>query len=575
MFILPQPKKLEKTEGTLSYSSFKVNCADADIKKMYCDFSDESAQGIITITKNVNLKEEEYNLAIDESGIFIEYSELVGAFRALSTLKMILSQSENGAIEFVKINDYPSIKNRGYMLDISRGRIPNLSHIKRIVDILADLKYNQLQLYMESLVFEYKNFPEYWESTKPLTQEEIKELDAYCKARYINLIPNQNSFGHMAAWTQKPELSHLAITGDDAKPSPTLNPLKEETLEFIDKIYDGYFDSFSADIVNIGMDEPNELGLGETKEACDKYGVGKVYTDYLKKVCSLITDKYHKTPMFWDDIVFLHPEQLDNLPKDAIMMHWGYESEHKFDRNCRSISERGLKFYVCPGSSMWLTFTGRTNNTIFNMTNAAECASHYGAEGFLLTEWGDLGHPQMPSLTYLPLVFGGCISWSVSSTNENNVLVDLVKNYLDKYIYNTKSEKSLADIVYRMGNYYLLEDYLSFNSTELNTIYRDRSLLTERKREGIERVLKHMTDIRRELDSVTADKDALEDAIFSCDLVIYLAKLVCGIHDNIEGEKENIIERYQKLWVKTSHDIGTEIFIDLLEKSFTDYTKSK
>lgn len=310
----------------------------------------------------MNFKEEEYILVIDESGILIEYSELAGAFRTLTTLKMILSQSENGAIEFVKIHDYPSIKNRGYMLDISRGRIPNLSHIKRIVDILADLKYNQLQLYMESLVFEYKNFPEYWESTKP---------------------------------------------------SPTLNPLKEETLEFIDKIYDGYFDSFSADIVNIGMDEPNELGSGETKEACDKY------------------------------------------------------------------------------------------------------------------------------------------------------------------IYNTKSEKSLADIVYRMGNYYLLEDYLSFNSTELNTIYRDSSLLTERKREGIERVLKYMTDIRRELDSVTADKDALEDAIFSCDLVIYLAKLIYGIHDNIEGEKENIIERYKKLWAKTSHDIGTEIFIDLLEKSFTDYTKSK
>lgn len=150
-----------------------------------------------------------------------------------------------------------------------------------------------------------------------------------------------------------------------------------------------------------------------------------------------------------------------------------------------------------------------------------------------------------------------------------------MKDYLDKYIYNTKSEKSLADIVYRMGNYYLVEDYLSFNSTELNTIYRDSSLLTDRKREGIERVLKYMTDIRIELDSVTADKDALEDAIFSCDLVIYLAKLIYGIHDNIGSEKENIIARYKKLWIKTSHDIGTEIFIDLLEKSFTDYTKSK
>ena len=70
-----------------------------------------------------------------------------------------------------------------------------------MVDILSDLKYNQLQLYMESFVYEYKNFPEYTKDTDPLTQAEIRELDAHCKERFMLLVPNQNSFGHMAAWT--------------------------------------------------------------------------------------------------------------------------------------------------------------------------------------------------------------------------------------------------------------------------------------------------------------------------------------------------------------------------------------
>ena len=68
------------------------------------------------------------------------------------------------------------------------------------------------------------------------------------------------------------------------------------------------------------MDEPFELGLNETKEACEKHGVGKVYTDYLNKICELVSKKYNKTPMFWDDIVFKHPEQLENIPKKVIVM---------------------------------------------------------------------------------------------------------------------------------------------------------------------------------------------------------------------------------------------------------------
>lgn len=574
MFIIPYPKEIEESEGKLIYSSFTTHCKDEYIKDMYKGFSASDADTEIIVEKNENLTGEAYNLTIDKNGISIEYGEAVGAYRAMTTLKLIVLQSENNSIGYVKIHDYPSVKNRGYMLDISRSKIPNLSHIKKIVDIMADAKYNQLQLYMDSFVYEYKNFPEYWKDTKPLTKEEIKELDAYCKERFITLVPNQNGFGHMAAWTKKKELSHLAITDKFGNPSPTLNPLKKESLELIEKIYDGYFDAFSSDMVNIGMDEPNELGLNETKAECDKRGVGAVYAEYLKKVCALISNKYNKTPMFWDDVVFKHPEQLENLPKDAIVMDWGYESWHHFDRNCSILKENGLRFYVCPGTSMWLSFTGRTNNAIGNIISALEACTYYGGEGFLLTEWGDRGHSQMPTMTYFPLIFGGCFSWDAPGHVSVYFTRCMIEEYMDKVLFKTKGDKSLADIVYRMGNYYLLdEDALMMNITGLfyAVLAPEPIYHTERKILGFRRILKYMTDIKGELNEIKADEDALNEVHFSCDLVIFVAKMICGIHQDIEAEKNDIIKRYNELWVKKSHDIGMNDFTDRLEKAYNYY----
>ena len=65
-----------------------------------------------------------------------------------------------------------------------------------MIDILAELKYNQFQLYTEH-TFAYTNHEIVWKDYSPLTSQDILELDNYCKERYIELVPNQNSFGHM------------------------------------------------------------------------------------------------------------------------------------------------------------------------------------------------------------------------------------------------------------------------------------------------------------------------------------------------------------------------------------------
>lgn len=561
MYIIPYPQEHKIREEILNTKGF---CVKSDLEFTACLDNGGETQIVFKITDC--LRDEAYKISVNQTGIEVLYGDTVGAYRAVSTLKQIIAQTEDGKLNCFEIYDYPSMKNRGYMLDISRAKIPNLKYLKKLVDILADLKYNQLQLYMESFVYEYKNFPEYWKDTEPLTKEEITELDRYCSEHFIELVPNQNCFGHMEVWTQKEELSHLAIT-KDGKPSSTLNPLLDETIEFVDKIFDGFFDAFTSDKVNVGMDEPFELGLGETKEICDKQGIGKVFTDYLNKVCTLIDKKYNKTPMFWDDIVFKHPEQIDNIPKNAIVMHWGYETEHRFERNCRLINEKGLKFYVCPGTSMWGSFTGRTNNMYFNITNAVESGCEHGAEGFLLTEWGDGGHPQFPCVTYLPLVLGGATSWNRQSaqlSERYEVLVN-IKKYLDKYIYKTTSDKSLADIVWHMGNYYTLEDGIHMNTTEL-WWYKDNQGITQWKKDGFDRVEKYMRGLREELEQVEADEIMLRQAKLGCDMVILYSKAMSGKYDDISKMADNVKKEYEQLWKLDNHNAGVEVYINEINK---------
>lgn len=571
MYILPIPQKMTEkdTKFTLCNPAYT-----ADDEKILSFIKDNAGNGgyPVEFCKCESDKPEYYTVNASKDGTKITYCTLEGAYRAYTTFLQILRQSKNGEINEVEIEDWPAIRNRGYMLDISRGKLPKLDYLKKVADIMASLKYNEFQLYLDAIVVEYKNFPEYVAETETLSRAEIRELAEYCKERFIKLVPNQNTFGHMAAWMAKKELAGLAITDKDGKPSQTLNPLKPESAEFVGKLLDGYIELFDTDRVNIGMDETIDLGKNETKEVCDRLGVGKVYTDYLRKICSLVTDKYGKAPMFWDDIIFKHPEQLENVPSNAIVMQWGYETEHHFDRNCRRISERGLRFYVCPGTSMWGSYTGRSNNSLLNITTAAECGDYYGAEGFLLTEWGDGGHPQFPATTYYPMVLGAAASWNCGSHDyeiaydQRRTMLGTVKNYLDDVLY--KAEPGFADIVYRMGNYYLLDENLRFNGTDLYHLIRNQNDITDNHRKIYRKVYDYMKELRGELCALSADETAKSNILLNCDIVMMACRVITeGKNTSINPEIDRITGEFEKLWLADNHRTGLEIFTEFLKSN--------
>ncbi len=593
MILLPIPKQYEEKEGSLILTSkFSVNCESARVYNYlnsFIEVSEEKENTQIVFSLNPDFECEEYELKVTENSIDIAGGDEEALFRGAQTIKQIILQAEDNKIPCLEIKDKPDIKRRGIMLDISRGRIQSPETIKKLADIMADLKYNELQLYFDNIVFEYKSMAQYYEIENVLTIENIKDIQAYCKEIFIELVPNQNSLGHMQGWIAKDEFNHLGITRDDKSPSATINPLLPESLELVDRLYADSLPLFESDKVNIGMDEPFELGKGETKEACEKEGIAKVYTDYLKKVCNLAKEKYNKRPMFWDDVVLEHPECIKELPEDAIVVDWGYEAYIDFEERTRRLSEAGLDFYVAPGTSNWASITGRGTTMLYNIMVAADSGTRWGAMGFLLTDWCDDGGVMPLFMSYIPYIVGAAYSWnskcdrSIVESGEAELwrisyrrrILREARDYADKFIFKTEG-KSFAHVLHKLGKAHTLEHYEIFNTTQLSWL--PRILVDDIKLAGLDpeyfEEMEEYVKIRKEegLKCVLKCEDAeliMKEYELICDIAIFLTnalRISAGEYNSVSYNAElpplePIKERFIKLWNKRNLNCGHETYL--------------
>ena len=581
MEILPQVQHQEWFGKKIAFANeYAFEVADKKVEnylRTFLNCSQDAKQKIIFKT-DASLKKEEYVLEVDEN-IVIVSSCAEGAFRAVSTLKQLVRFKET---EKQKIHDYPMIKERGIMIDISRGKVPLKETLFKLVDIMADLKYNQLQLYLENLVFEYDHFAEYCKDMMPITKEELIEIKKYCEDRFIELVPNQNGLGHMGEWLKKEELKPLGITREDGKNSSTLNPLKKESLELVDTIYGDLLPYFDSKFFNVGLDEPIELGMGETKDACEKHGKGKVYLDYLNKIIELSNEKYNKTPMFWDDIVFSHPESIKDINPDCIVLDWGYEEEFPFMERCGFLKKQGLKFYTCPGTSSWGSYTGRFENMVYNIESAAKACIVHKGEGMLLTDWGNGGHPQFTVMSFLSYIYGACCSWNYKVplalepfthtpySKMNRSILKYVIDYADEFLFDGNK---VGAILRKLCNYYILENCSIWDSTVL---LDDLSRILNGKETFIEpvsclQIVDYMQNIKKELIALNKKTPYIEEIICNCHMVILTAKFIeCCLNERKDTElKEEILklkEEFLRLWKKENRVAGSEIFAGKLDK---------
>ncbi len=464
--LLPIPKKLTWTNGHFVLPKtigFKASAEDAETIKNICKNrlnldAAASASGLLKYTKNPVLQPQAYILKIQPSQIQVEYSDLQGLFYAMTTVKQIAKQSNN-QLPCVEIEDSPDLKIRGALLDISRGKVPTLETLYGMVEFLSDLKYNHLELYIEGFSFAYPSFKNIWEKTHtPLTPEEIKQLDAFCKANFIELVPNQNSLGHMEAWLATDEYKDLAECPEGYKMmglmnvKTTISPTNPKSLELVTKMSDDLLPNFSSDKFNVNLDEPFELGKCKDHPINDPKEVTKIYLDYAKRLNIYVKSKGKKM-MMWGDVISKDAAFASQIPKDITLLEWQYESFQDFETNCKKYKDAGLHYLVCPGTSTWTTFTGRTDNMLKNVENAVNNGIKYGAEGMIITDWGNTPHLQYLTVSYAGLAYGAALSWNNAAKSQVNLA-----RYLNNSVFQDKSNK-MGDAVLELGRYSQFEEH--------------------------------------------------------------------------------------------------------------------
>ena len=275
------------------------------------------AKGLAKAPKNV--RDQAYVLKVARDEVVAVAASPRGLYYAAQTLRQLLTS--RAEIPCVRITDWPTYVHRGVMLDISRFKVPTLDTLFERIERLASLKINCFQLYTEH-TFVFRRHPEIGRNCGSMTAEDVIQLDEFCKQHFVDLNANLQSFGHHRHLLSIPRYNHLAEMPD----APwTLCPVDRRIYDLLDDMYAECLPAYSSKLFNACCDETRELGKGRSAKRAARVGVGRVYVDHIRKV-NRLARKYGKRTMIWADIVLKHPECLPHIPKDVIMLEWGYSA---------------------------------------------------------------------------------------------------------------------------------------------------------------------------------------------------------------------------------------------------------
>lgn len=500
--ILPRPRHVERLEGSTP--------ADVSVVRRRTD----------------HLPGQGYAINLGPGEIQLDYADAEGERYGLAALEQIRQQSGD-SLPRLRIRDWPDFVVRGYMLDISRDRVPTRATLERIVDLLSLLRVNHLQLYTEH-TFAYRAHESVWRDASPMTPDDIRWLDGLCVERGIELAANQNGFGHMERWLQLDGYRHLAEAPDGWTTSwgeqwraGVLHP-DRASLAFVLDLYRELLPCFSSRRININFDETFELGKGRSRQRVEAEGRGRVYLDFLRPIVDELRARGAEV-LFWGDVLRHHPELVKELPaSDVVALVWHYEApiadpqlpaglesilaEVGIDENVLRgfagqvplFAESGIPFWVCPGTSTWNSLVGRWSNAKANLLDAAAVGAAHGARGFLITDWGDNGHMQPPSASTVPLAFGACLAWCADSNRDLDVAaaVDAI---------TSDPTQRLGSALVRAAELYSQSGAAAFNGSPLfyPLVGKDTSFGSDAKptAESIARVLAEIADIDRQIES--------------------------------------------------------------------------
>ena len=381
-----QGKELKKVAEYL-VETIKLYHAPLD----YSSYKEGERAIILKVDKDIEMKKEGgYILEICRRKISLIGNSPKGVFYAIQTLRQLSPIDIEQAIrtrrfsyKSVLIKDQPKYKWRGMMLDVCRHFFDK-EKVKSFIRLMALHKMSVLHLHLtedQGWRIEIKKYPKltsigaYRDASRItihgprdglryggyFTQEDLKEIVAYAKKHYIDVMPEIDFPGHVQALlTAYPKLGNDDIPNYNPKVRErwgvsyySLSP-KPETFKFIKNVLNEVMDIFPFPYIHTGGDE---VVVNQWKESAyakkymKKKGIKNVhnlqneFTVFMKKVMA----KRGRTMLGWNEIA------TEKAPNDVIPMYWAHWKGGGKLTPKRAI-EKGFKIIMAPTSHTYFDY---------------------------------------------------------------------------------------------------------------------------------------------------------------------------------------------------------------------------
>lgn len=223
------------------------------------------------------------------------------------------------------------------------------------------------------------------------TKAEITDFVKYCSTLGIDVIPLQQSFGHVEYILRFPKYAKLRESNKDYS---QVNPMEEKLAK---ELFKDLFTEMAAlhpsKYIHIGCDETRLLGFSpKSKAKMEKFGVGKLYGDYVKLICDIVLEM-GKIPVLWADIALKYPESLKSLPKGVVFVDWNYGWDLNKFGDHKKLMESGFEVWGAPSlRSSPDNYNLTTWQKHFdNIKDFIPQARDLGYTGMVMTSWSTSG----------------------------------------------------------------------------------------------------------------------------------------------------------------------------------------
>jgi hexosaminidase len=358
------------------------------------------------------MRDEGYAVITRGKTAYVIGESAAGVFYGAQTVKQLVQgNGKNAVLRGAAIRDWPAMKYRGLHDDLSRGPVPTLEFQKKQIRTLASLKVNVYSPYFENTM-QYKQNPLAALPGGSMSVEDVAELVAYAAKYHIDVIPEQEAFGHLHNVLVWDKYARLAETPHGA----VLAPGQPGSLELIKEWFTELDQMFPGKFLHIGADETFELGRGQTKPDVKQRGLGAVYIEFLNKIHATLTP-LNRRLLFWGDVAMNDPELVKTMPKNMIAVAWQYNpQDNGFEKWLRPFLDAKMETWVAPGVNNWNRVYPNNDWALRNIQRFTADGQALGSTGALNTVWNDDGEGLF-NLDWYGVVFGAAAAWQPGTSD--------------------------------------------------------------------------------------------------------------------------------------------------------------